>query len=178
MRPEEVIDFWRGAGEGRWFTRDGAFDGVLSVRFKDALAIARSGGFDDWSDTPAGALALVIMLDQFSRNIYRGSPLAFAADGKALMLAKRSIARGFHQAMPATLSRWFVMPFEHAEDLDAQMRGVALFITMGFADLALWAEIHRDIIARFGRFPHRNPILGRPSSPRELAFLAGGGFAG
>jgi uncharacterized protein (DUF924 family) len=178
MTPGDVIDCWRIAGEPRWFTKDAAFDGTLSIRFKDALKEARNGAFDEWGNMPEGALALVILLDQFSRNIHRGSPLAFAGDARALALARRSIARGFHQAMPATLSRWFVMPFEHAEDLDAQMRGVALFITMGFADLAWWAQLHLDIIARFGRFPHRNPILGRRSTPEELAFLAGGGFAG
>jgi uncharacterized protein (DUF924 family) len=178
MSPQDIIKLWQEAGETRWFSKDAAFDGVLSVRLKDVLAGARGGAYDAWSDTPEGALALVILLDQVSRNIHRGSPLAFAADARALALAKRSVARGLHQAMPAPLSRWFVMPFEHAEDLDAQMRGVALFITMGFADLAFWAQLHLDIIARFGRFPHRNPILGRRSTPEELAFLATGGFAG
>jgi uncharacterized protein (DUF924 family) len=178
MTPEDVIDCWRAAGEEKWFMKDPAFDGTLSVGFRDALKSARAGLFDGWGRSPKGALALIILLDQFSRNIHRGSPLAFAGDAKALALAKHSIAHGFHQAMPATLSRWFVMPFEHAEDLDAQMRSVALFIAMGFADLAWWAKMHLDIIARFGRFPHRNPILGRPSTKEELAFLAAGGFAG
>jgi uncharacterized protein (DUF924 family) len=178
MTPEVVLAFWRAAGEGKWFTRDAVFDGAMSVKFKDALAKARAGAFDDWAETPSGALALVILLDQFSRNIHRGTPLAFAADIKALALAKGAIARGHHHAMPATLSRWFVMPFEHAEDLEAQMRGVSLFLTMGFSDLAWWAKVHLDIIARFGRFPHRNSILGRRSTPEELAFLASGGFAG
>jgi len=178
VSPEGIIEFWRIAGERMWFTKDAAFDGVLSVRFKDALREARAGAFDGWGEEPEEALALVILLDQFSRNIHRASPLAFAGDAKALTLARRSIARGFHQAMPAALARWFVMPFEHAEDLEAQMRGVSLFITMGFADLAWWAGLHRDVIARFGRFPHRNPILGRPSTAAEIAFLAAGGFAG
>ena len=178
MTPDEVIDYWYGGGEDRWFVKDATFDGALSVRFRGALADARSGAFDAWGETPAGALGLVIMLDQFPRNIHRGTPLAFAADAKALAFAKQWVGRGFHQALPAPFARWFVMPFEHAEDLDAQMRGVALFATMGFTDLAWWAQIHLDIIAKFGRFPHRNPILGRRSSPEELAFLAAGGFAG
>lgn len=178
MSPEHVIGFWRMADEGRWFTPDAAFDGVLSARFGEALKDARAGAFDAWADTPEGALALTLILDQFPRNIYRGSPLAFAADRKALALARHSIGSGFHQRMPAPLARWFVMPFEHAEDLDAQMRGVALFTSMGFADLVRWAQLHLDIIARFGRFPHRNPILGRVSTPEEIAFLAAGGFAG
>jgi uncharacterized protein (DUF924 family) len=178
MTPEDVISCWRRAGEGRWFTRDPAFDGELSVRFKTPLAAARTGAFDQWAETPEGALALAILLDQFSRNIHRGSPLAFAADAKALAIANRSIRRGDHYKMPATMARWFVMPFVHAEDLDAQRRGVALFTTMGFSNRAYWAQIHLDIIAKFGRFPHRNPILGRTSTPEERAFLAAGGFAG
>ncbi|MGH6873548.1 MAG: DUF924 family protein, partial [Aestuariivirgaceae bacterium] len=96
----------------------------------------------------------------------------------ALGVTRQSVARGYHQAMPASAARWFVMPFEHAEDLDAQWRGVGLFETMGLNEMVPWAELHRDIIARFGRFPHRNAILGRRSTPAELAFLAEGGFQG
>ena len=178
MTPDTVIDFWLAAGESRWFTRNAAFDGEMSVRFKDALAKARDGAFDHWTETPKGTLALLILLDQFSRNIHRGTPLAFAADRKALTIAKCAVARGDHLAMPATLARWIIMPFEHAEDLDAQMRGVALFMVRDPDDMTHWAQVHLDIIARFGRFPHRNAILGRKSTPEELAFLANGGFSG
>jgi uncharacterized protein (DUF924 family) len=178
MKPDDIIAFWTMAGEQRWFTRDAAFDGELAVRFGQALKDAREGRFDGWAEEPVSALALVIMLDQFSRNIHRGSPLMFAADAKALGIARRSIARGYHQAIPATAARWLIMPFEHAEDLDAQERGVALFQAMGLNDMVPWAELHRDIIQRFGRFPHRNVILGRQSSPEEIAFLAQGGFQG
>ena len=178
MTPAEVREFWTKAGDSRWFTKNVAFDGELSVRFRKALAKAREGEFDHWAETPDGALGLVILLDQFSRNIHRGSPLMFAGDRRALALARQSIGRGFHQAMPATLASWFIMPFEHAEDLDAQWRAVGLFEVMGLNDLTPWAKLHLDIIQRFGRFPHRNPILGRPSTKEELAFLAGGGFAG
>ena len=178
MKPEDIIAFWTRAGEERWFTRDAAFDGQLAVQFGQVLKEAREGGFDWWAEQPQNALALVIMLDQFPRNIHRGSPLMFAADAKALSVARLSIARGYHQAMPATAARWLIMPFEHAEDLDAQWRGVGLFQTMGLNDMVPWAELHRDIIVRFGRFPHRNAILGRRSTPAELAFLAQGGFQG
>ncbi|WP_119390550.1 DUF924 family protein [Taklimakanibacter lacteus] len=178
MTPDDVLDFWFSAGEDRWFTKDAAFDGQLSVRFKQALAQAREGAFDHWAKTPKGALALVILLDQFSRNIHRGSPLAFAADKKALALAKEAIARGDHLQFPAPQARWFLMPYEHAEDLDAQQRCVALFTARDPGDMVHWAKLHLDIIARFGRFPHRNVILGRKSSPEELAFLAAGGFKG
>jgi uncharacterized protein (DUF924 family) len=178
MTPDTVIDYWLAAGESRWFTRNAAFDGEIAVRFKEALAKARDGGFDHWTETPKGTLALVILLDQFSRNIHRGTPLAFAADHKALAIAKTAVARGDHLAMPAALARWIIMPFEHAEDLDAQMRGVALFALRDPDDMTHWAKLHLDIIARFGRFPHRNAILGRKSSAEELTFLANGGFAG
>ena len=120
----------------------------------------------------------VLLLDQVSRNVHRGSPLAFAADTRALRLARGWIGRGFHQKLPAPRARWLIMPYEHAENLDAQHRGVALFQTMGLSDMAYWAQVHLDIIARFGRFPHRNPVLGRTSTPEELAFLKAGGFAG
>jgi uncharacterized protein (DUF924 family) len=178
MTPQQVTDFWEGAGESRWFTKDAAFDGALRVRFSTALAEAREGAFDRWGETPEGALGLVLLLDQVSRNINRGSPLAFAADARALRLAKGWIGQGFHHRLPATRARWLIMPYEHAEDLDAQHRGVALFQTMGLSEMAYWAKVHLDIIARFGRFPHRNPVLGRVSSPAELVFLKAGGFSG
>lgn len=178
MTPADVTRFWEQAGPGRWFVKDAAFDGALKVRFGEALAAARQGAFDHWGETPEGALGLVILLDQVPRNIHRGSPLAFATDARALRLAKQWIGQGFHQKLPAPRARWLIMPYEHAEDLDAQHRGVALFRTMGQQELAYWAQIHLDIIARFGRFPHRNPVLGRVSTPEELAFLKAGGFAG
>lgn len=178
MKPQDIVDFWITAGPSRWFTKDSAFDGALAVRFGAALKQARLGAFDHWGESPEGALGLVLLLDQVSRNTHRGSPLAFAADARALALAKGWIGRNYHHALPAPLASWFIMPFEHAEDLDAQRRGVALFQTMGLHEMAHWAQLHLDIIARFGRFPHRNPVLSRRSTPAELAFLAAGGFAG
>jgi uncharacterized protein (DUF924 family) len=178
MKPDDVTRFWENAGEARWFFKDAAFDGALKLRFGAALAQAREGAFDHWGETPEGALGLVILLDQLSRNIHRGSPLAFAADARALRLTQRWIGQGFHQRLPAPRARWLIMPYEHAEDLDAQWRGLALFQTMGLPDMAYWAKVHLDIIARFGRFPHRNVVLGRHTTPEERAFLAAGGFAG
>jgi len=173
-----VVDFWMQAGPERWFTKDAAFDGALAIRFGKALGQARLGAFDHWGETPEGALGLVILLDQVPRNIHRGSPLAFAADAKALTLAKMAMARGYHHAMPAPLAMWLIMPFEHAEDIDAQHRCVALFETLGLSEMVYYGKMHLDIIARFGRFPHRNPVLGRRSTPEEIAFLQAGGFAG
>jgi len=178
MTPEAIVAFWEEAGPQRWFTKDPAFDGNLAVRFGAALQQARQGAFDHWGDTPEGALGLVILLDQVSRNIHRGSPLAFAADARALRLAREWIGRGYLQQLPATRSRWLLMPLEHAEDIDAQNRCVALFGTLGLHEMVYWADVHRDIIARFGRFPHRNPVLGRTSTVAEIAFLKAGGFAG
>jgi uncharacterized protein (DUF924 family) len=178
MTPDLVVSFWEQAGPQRWFFKDAAFDGALKVRFSAALNQARRGEFDNWGDTPEGALGLVILLDQVSRNINRNSPLAFAADARALRLARQWIGRGYHQKLLPPRARWFIMPFEHAEDLDAQHRGVGLFQTMGLSEMAYWAKVHLDIIARFGRFPHRNAVLGRRSTPEELVFLKSGGFAG
>lgn len=178
MRPEDVVEFWEKAGENRWFFKDPAFDGALKVRFGAALAEARDGAFDHWRATPEGALGLVLLLDQMSRNIHRGSPLAFAADAKALSFAKVWISRGYHQKLIAPRAQWLLMPFEHAEDIDCQHRSVALFGSLGLSGSLCWARLHLDIIARFGRFPHRNGVLGRVSTPEEQAFLKAGGFAG
>lgn len=178
MTPDSIIHFWEEAGEKRWFTKDAAFDDMVSTLFSGVLAEAKTGAHDGWANTAEGALALVILLDQFSRNIHRDSRLAFAADGQALTIAKSAIARGYHTVMPAQRAMWFVMPFEHAEDLDCQHQAVTLFREMGLPEMVHWAEVHRDIIRLFSRFPHRNRILGRPSTPEELAFLEAGGFAG
>jgi uncharacterized protein (DUF924 family) len=173
-----VVDFWRLSGPERWFEKDAAFDGALAVRFGGALKQARLGAFDHWAETPEGALGLVILLDQVSRNTHRGSPLAFAGDAKALALAKTSVSRGYHQKLVPPLAMWLLMPFEHAENLETQNRCVALFGTLGLHEMVYYAQIHLDIIARFGRFPHRNKALGRKSTAEEIAFLQAGGFAG
>jgi uncharacterized protein (DUF924 family) len=173
-----IADFWMLAGPERWFTRDAAFDGTLAVRFSSALKQARLGAFDHWGETPEGALGLVLLLDQVSRNTHRGSPLAFAGDAKALALAKTSVGRGYHQKLVPPLAMWLLMPFEHAEDLDAQNRCVALFASIGLNEMVYWAQLHLGIIARFGRFPHRNAVLGRRSTAEEIAFLQAGGFSG
>jgi len=178
MTPQDMVTFWMQAGEDSWFRKDAAFDGALAVRFAAALREARTGAFDHWAETPEGTLGLVLLLDQVSRNIHRGSPLAFAADARALRLARQSVGRGDLHRLPAPQAMWLLMPYEHAEDIDAQERCVALFATIGLNNMVHWAKLHRDIIARFGRFPHRNKVLGRTSTQDELAFLAAGGFAG
>lgn len=178
MTPQDVVDFWYQAGEDRWFSKDAGFDGQLAVRFGVVLKAARTGACDHWGETPQGALGLVLLLDQVPRNIHRGSPLAFATDSRALRLTKEWIGKGYHWKLPAPQAMWFCMPFEHSEYIDDQWRCVALFQSLGLNDMVLWAKVHLDIIAKFGRFPHRNKVLGRASTAAEIAFLKAGGFSG
>lgn len=168
----------------RWFGGDPATDAACRKRFGDYLDRALDGELDHWADTDRGLVALVVLLDQFSRNIHRGSALAFAGDGRALALARTAIASGRHLALPAIHRVFLYLPLEHCEDLETQDRCVALFReledAMGdalFAGFTRYAVAHREVIAQFGRFPHRNAALGRTSSPEELAYLAThGGF--
>jgi uncharacterized protein (DUF924 family) len=174
----DVLAFWRTAGPDRWFEHDQAFDAAIRERFATSYEDAAAGRLGAWENSPEGALALVIVLDQFPRNMFRGSARSFAADPLARATAERAIARGFDQqtAMPERV--FFYLPSEHSEALADQERAVALIAATGDADQLKWAELHADIIRRFGRFPHRNAVLGRTTTPDEQAFLDGGGFAG
>jgi uncharacterized protein (DUF924 family) len=174
----DVLAFWRAAGPGKWFKKDATFDAEIKARFLESCEAAATGQLSHWEATPEGALALLILLDQFPRNIFRGSARAFAADPLARAVADRAIGRGFDQRIPASERQFFYLPFEHSEDLADQERAVALVRAMGDADLLKWAELHADIIRRFDRFPHRNAVLGRITTPEEQAFLDGGGFTG
>jgi uncharacterized protein (DUF924 family) len=174
----DVIGFWREAGPEKWFEKDEAFDAAILARFLDTHLAAARGELADWEATPEGAYALLILLDQFPRNLFRGSPQAFATDAQALAIAERAVARGFDQHFDAIERRFLYMPFMHAEDLAHQERCVALCAASDDAEGVKFAEIHRDIIRDFGRFPHRNPVLGRKTTPAEQEFLAGGGFSG
>ena len=169
---DEILGFWLAAGRERWFGKDAAFDAEIRRRFLARYGEAAAGALAHWGDQPDGALALVILLDQFPRNMYRDSPLAFATDRAARALADQSIARGFEGKVVPAARHFFFLPFEHAEDLSDQERSVALFLTSG-ADARTMAFVHRhrEIIARFGRFPHRNRALGRRSTAAEIAFL-------
>jgi uncharacterized protein (DUF924 family) len=175
---EDVLAFWRAAGPDKWFKKDTAFDDEIRARFLDTYEAAAGGKLSDWEADREGALALVIVLDQFPRNMFRGSARAFAADPLALAVANRAIERGFDIATPVQERAFFYLPLEHSEELADQDRCCALFRTTGDADLVKWAELHADIIRRFGRFPHRNAVLGRTTTTEEQAFLDGGGFAG
>jgi uncharacterized protein (DUF924 family) len=175
---EAVLAFWRGAGPDKWFNKDSAFDDEIRGRFLETYEAAVRGELAAWEETREGALALVIVLDQFPRNIFRGSARAFAADPLALAAAERAIERGFSIATPVQERAFFYLPFEHSEQPADQERCCALFRATGDADLVKWAELHADIIRRFGRFPHRNAVLGRMTTAVEQAFLDGGGFSG
>ena len=174
----EVVSFWTAAGPDRWFTKDTAFDNQVRERFFDTYEAAAAGKLSGWEHSAQEALALLILLDQFPRNMFRGDARAFATDPLARAVAAGAIVRGFDSQVPANLRSFFYLPFEHSEDLADQERGVAFYKASGDADGLKWAEIHADIIRRFGRFPHRNAVLGRTTTPEEQKFLDDGGFSG
>ena len=172
-----LVDFWREAGFERWFSRDDAFDAQLRERFLPAHEAAARGERDSWLETPEGALALLILLDQLPRNLFRGTPRMYATDGAALLAAERAIALGHDRRTDPGLQVFFYLPHMHSENLADQERCIVL--TAGLEDrVTAAAREHRDIVARFGRFPHRNPILGRDTTPEERRFIEEGGFAG
>jgi uncharacterized protein (DUF924 family) len=181
-QPSDIVGFWRAAGPARWFEKDDGFDAAIRLKFEPTHHAAARGEYQGWRDTAEGALALLILLDQFPRNLYRGSAHAFATDPLARRITSEAIERGHDRATGPDLRNFFYLPYEHSEQLADQDRGVALCVTLagetGDEGFLKWARIHRDIIARFGRFPHRNHALGRVTTPEEQAFLDEGGFAG
>ena len=176
--PGDIVAFWREAGPKRWFKKDAAFDEAIRARFLGAHEAAAAGKLTDWEATAQGALALLILLDQFPRNMFRDDARAFATDPLARAIAAGAIVRGFDGQVAVELRAFFYLPFEHSENLADQERGIAFYKAAGDADGLKWAGIHADIIRRFGRFPHRNKVLGRATTPEEQTFLDGGGFAG
>ncbi|MBS0386020.1 MAG: DUF924 domain-containing protein [Proteobacteria bacterium] len=175
--PGEVVRFWRGAGAKAWFAKDETFDGRCRA-FEKAHHAAARRELAAWENDAEGALALVLLLDQIPRNIYRNSPHAFATDALAQAVAQRAIAHGFDAATEVELRAFLYLPLEHAEDLVLQEDCLRLMTALGNEEYTRYARLHRDIIARFGRFPHRNAMLGRTSTTEELAYIAEGGFAG
>ena len=174
---QQVIDFWREAGYEKWFAGGAAFDAQCRDRFLERHFAAARREYEHWMDSADGALALLILLDQIPRNIFRGSGHAFATDPLALHYARRAVDAGLDAQVDPALRAFVYLPFEHSEDLADQRRSVALFEALGNAGYAQYAQAHLDVIERFGRFPHRNRALGRDSTPEEQAWLdAGGGF--
>jgi uncharacterized protein (DUF924 family) len=183
---KEIFEFWFGRpgtaeyGSTRdvWFRKDALLDAAIRERFGAAIATALADGFADWT-SPRGMLTRIVLLDQFTRNSFRDTPRAFAGDAKALSLALDALARGDDRGLIA-VERWFMyMPLVHAESMAAQEQALSLFRRLrdetGLGEPLVWAERHAETIRRFGRFPHRNAILGRDSTPEELAFLAAPG---
>ena len=182
--PQAVLDFWFGPPDDpghrlprqAWFRKDPAFDQQVRERFGPTIDAALAGRLHPWAAEPLSALAQVIVLDQFTRNAFRDSARAFAGDERALAAARAMVAAGQDRALAGVQRQFAYMPFEHAEDVAAQQQALRLFGQLGqeepaLADLLRWAQAHHDIVARFGRFPHRNALLGRTSTPEEEAFL-------
>ncbi len=174
----DIVAFWRNAGPERWFKKDFTFDQEIRERFLATHEAAADGKLTAWERSAEGALALLILLDQFPRNMFRDDARTFATDPLARAIAAGALVRGFDAQMPAELRSFFYLPFEHSEDFADQDRSVAFYKAAGDADGLKWAELHADIIRRFGRFPHRNQVLGRSTTPEEQAFLDSGGFGG
>jgi uncharacterized protein (DUF924 family) len=186
MQPDAqaVLEFWFGAPQlpeygakrDAWFRKDPAFDALIARSFGPTIETALAGGLEAWDESARGTLARIVVLDQFTRNAFRDTPRAFAGDVFALAAARRLVAEGGDQAL-SPLERSFVyLPFEHAEDLAAQDEGMQLFTVLArqhpdMQESVRWSVLHRDVIARFGRFPHRNEVLGRISTAEEIAFL-------
>lgn len=176
-QPQDVVAFWLEAGPQQWFAKSDTFDAVFRERFEQAHWAAAARQLDAWLEDADGALALMILLDQFPRNAYRDTAHMFATDPLAQYFAEHAISFGHDLAVDPRLRQFFYLPFEHSESLVTQNRGVALMELLD-ADSLRWAVLHRDIIKRFGRFPHRNAALGRQTTQAEQEFLDSGGFAG
>jgi uncharacterized protein (DUF924 family) len=180
-RVDKILEFWFGDGrdpdhERRWFMQDAAFDESCRAGFLADHERAAAGELDTWQEAPPGALALILLLDQFPRNMFRGAPRSFATDAKARAAAKGAVARGFDLALAPERRALVYMPFQHSENLDDQEASVRLFRKLAaehpeMAGHLRYADQHMDVIRRFGRFPHRNAILGRASTPAEAEFL-------
>lgn len=183
-RIREVLDFWFAAPgtpehnrtRAVWFKKDDTFDAGIGRRFGALIDEALVGSLDGWRTTMEGAVAYIIVLDQFTRNVHRGTPKSFAGDAQALAAARKLVASGADRALPGVHRQFVYLPFEHAEDMASQEESLRLFRGLAnddpaLADLVTWAERHHAVVARFGRFPHRNGLLGRTSTPEEQAFL-------
>jgi uncharacterized protein (DUF924 family) len=174
-----IVDFWFGplphSPRGEWFRKDAAFDATIRTRFGVAIESAMGGGFREWQSEAGGALARILLLDQFTRNAFRDTPRAFAGDAEALSTAIETVEAGLDRTLDRYERSFLYLPFEHAEDLAMQERSLALFGELardtGERASLEWAEKHAVIVRRFGRYPHRNAVLGRASTPEEIAFL-------
>ncbi|MDD7909441.1 DUF924 domain-containing protein [Pseudovibrio exalbescens] len=172
----EILEFWWEAGREKWFQSTPEFDEEIRSRFEGDLRKAAKGDYDSWQETPHGALALLLLLDQFPRNLFRGSAESFAYDAKALAIARQAMEKNYHLAYPREVRLFFFLPFEHSENIEDQTTAVDAFRRWGDQNGYLYALIHMDVIRRFGHFPHRNALVGRETTPEEQRFLEEGGF--
>jgi uncharacterized protein (DUF924 family) len=178
VSPAVILSFWIEAGPDKWFEQDDRFDQAIKSRFLPTYEAAANGKLAAWEDSREGALALVLLLDQFPRNMFRDDARAFATDALARTVADRALARGFDRSIDPALRPFFYLPFMHSEALIDQDRSVRLYEALGEADELRYATEHRDIVVRFGRFPHRNRALGRDTTLAEQGFLEADGFGG
>jgi uncharacterized protein (DUF924 family) len=178
ITPSAVVAFWKEAGPKMWFAKEDAFDARFRERFEAAHFAAARRELDHWAETPEGSLALLILLDQFPRNCFRGTGHAFATDPLARHFATMALDAGQDRLVENDLRRFFYLPLQHSENMTDQERQLALFQTMDRPADDRWAEHHHKVIAAFGRFPHRNRALGRETTPEEQAFLDQDGFRG
>lgn len=182
---QRILSFWFGTADlaqpiefrEAWFKRDDAFDQDIRASFSNEVESALRGELDGMAETAQGALALLLLLDQFTRNLFRGTAKAFAGDAPASKIAKQALARGFDAAMSPNHRIFLYLPFEHSEQIADQERSVALFATLNDPRAYDYAVRHKEVIDRFGRYPHRNEVLGRPSTPEEIEFLKTPGSA-
>ena len=177
VTPQAVIEFWKQAGPKHWFAKDKAFDTLFRDTFYSAHFLAASRQLERWLAQPEGALALLLLLDQYPRNAFRGTAHMFATDSLARFYARQMINNGLDKAFEADLRLFCYLPFEHSEDAADQQLSLQLHLSLG-PQASVWAQEHAEIIQRFGRFPHRNEVLGRETTEQERMFLDQGGFAG
>lgn len=176
-RALDLLETWWSLGEESWFSQSDETDAMLRERFGSLVEDARAGAIGDWKDAPHTALALMLLLDQLPRNLFRGTPEAFSSDANAVNLAHHVRAQGFDKAYRGMDRGFFYLPYMHAEDMELQSLCCDLYRGMGNQNAYYYALLHMDAIRRFGRFPHRNAMLGRISTPQEEAYMATGGFA-
>ena len=176
--PQDVLKFWRDAGPEKWFKKDDTFDAAIADNFIPLYGRACRGELDDWAKEPDAATALILIFDQFSRNLYRNDARAFAQDGRCLRIVHDMMASGADRKVPEDIAPFVYMPLMHSEDLDDQQKCIDEMERLEKPDNVKFAQIHYDIIEKFGRFPHRNTVLGRVTTPEEAKFLTDGGFSG
>ncbi|HEX7887696.1 MAG TPA: DUF924 family protein [Phenylobacterium sp.] len=176
--PYDILGFWGNAGPKQWYAANPRFDAAIRLKFEAVHHAAARGEYDKWAEAADGALALLILLDQFPRNLYRRSAHAFATDPKAVAIARRATDLGWHLQLEPRMRQFMLLPFQHSENIADQDLGLALVEDLDDPEMMKWTVIHRDIIVRFGRFPHRNPMLGRTTTAAEQQFLDEGGFGG